>query len=308
MKQSFGAATYKVIRNAVLDFIDDEALSRAGALAFFAIFSIPPLLIIVMDSVSLFAGQEVANSELFTQINAIWGERLATQIQQLITDYSAEFSKSKSFIQSLIGLVVFLVSSTSFFLYIQYSLNSIWNVKHKPQNAFHSLVKNRIFSFGFILLLVVLILTSILLDSFLFILHQWLDSIMLLNTLTSFLYVLAGYLLSYLFVGLIIALIFKYLPDVKMKWEVAIVGAAITSILFGVGKLVLGLIIGSYNIQDTYGIVGSLILVMLWVYYSAAILYFGAELTQHYGIVRSKKIQAGKDAVLYTIKEIKISD
>ncbi|MDZ7691597.1 MAG: YihY/virulence factor BrkB family protein [Balneolaceae bacterium] len=300
---SFFKTSYSIVYNAVLEFIDDEAITRAGALAFFGIFSIPPILIIILNGVAFFAGQQVANSEIFEQIRILWGDRLASLIQGLITSYSVEFQQEESSVRTVVGLTAFLVSSSSFFLYIQYSLNRIWDVKPKPKNTVLSLIINRLFSLGIILVLVSLILMSVLLDSFLVIMNQVMNRLLAVDQITSLLFNILGPLLSYLLVVLILAFIFKYLAAVNMKWEVAVFGSALTSLLFVIGKLLIGLMIGSANIEGTYGIVGSLILVMLWVYYSAAILYFGAELTQQYGRYRSKPIQPANGAVKITMEE-----
>lgn len=306
MTRSFFSTPYTVIHNAVQEFIEDEVITRAGALAFFGIFSIPPLLIIILNVVSFFAGPQMANSELFSQIRLLWGERLASLVHNLITNYTVEFKEQENTIRSIWGLLLFLFSSTSFFLYIQYSLNSIWDVKHKPKSTFLKLIKNRLFSLGLILVLIILILASVLLDSFLIVMHRWMDTFMSVDAITSLLFGVLGSLISYLFAAFILAFIFKYLPDVSMKWEVALAGAGLTSLLFGIGKLAIGFFLSHTHIEGTYGIVGSLILVMLWVYYSAAILYFGAELTQQYGIVRSKEIHPGREAVRVVSKEIKL--
>lgn len=308
MIKSFFTTTYDIIRNAVLEFIEDDAMTLAGALAFFAIFSIPPVFIIVLSGVALFAGEEVASQELYGQISALWGDRPAKLIQTLIRSYSIESGEKQTIIYQIVGIVTFLVSSSSFFLVIQYSLNRIWNIKPKPKSTLFSILKNRLLSLGIILALIILILLSVILDSFLVLMRKWFDALIPVEELTSLVFEFLGPLLSYLLVTLIVAIIFKYLAHASIKWHVVWLGAGVTSLLFGIGKLVIGVILTNTDVEGTYGIAGSLILVLLWVYYSAIILFYGAEITEQCAISFLKPIRPDKYAVKVVSKEVSIED
>lgn len=299
MIKRFFPATYDIIKKSYLSFSENDPITLAGALAFYTIFAIPPMFIIIINGVGVFAGKELASQELFYQINELWGSRAANLIQTMIKNYTIA---RQSLFHQVIGILTLLFAASSFFAVIQHSLNKIWRVKPKPWSSVLNVLKNRVLSFGIILVLSIMLLLSVLLDSFLLLMQNQVAT--LLPGITPLLFGVLGFMLSFVLVTLILAIIYKFLPDASVDWDVVWVGATVTAILFSLGKLVIGFMLANSNIQDVYGIVGALIGVLLWVYYSAIILFFGAEITQQYAISFSRPIRPREYAVKIVTKEI----
>lgn len=296
MKKYFTKQAFKdgfnIIKAAGSGFSNDMALKFSASLAYYTIFSLAPLLLLVISLAGLFLGREAIQGELFKEINGFVGNDAAKQIQDMIT--RLELS-GKSTISVIIGSVTLIIGATTVFGEIQESINIIWQVKAKPKKAWLKMLKDRLLSGSLIVSLGFLLLVSLLINGVLLVLKDRL--IVYLPDITVFLFDAVNIVISFLVITTLFAVIFKVLPDAKISWKDVRSGAIFTAILFMLGRFVIGIYVESSANSSTYGAAGSLIAILLWVYYTAAILYFGAEFTKAYVDFKGKAIEPAEYAV-----------
>ena len=257
--------------------MEDQASTLGAALAYYTVFSLAPLLIIAIAMAGLVFGQEAAQGQIFEQLRGLLGEASAKAMQDMVQDANAK--PATGVVATLIGVVTLLFGASGVFGQLQTSLNAIWDVEPKPGRGILGLVRDRILSFGFILVVGFLLLVSLLLTAAVALVAQWFGGMLpAMETLAQIL----NFVVSLAVITLLFAMIFKFLPDAKIAWHDVWIGAFITALLFTVGKLALGLYLGKSGVGSSYGAAGSLIVLLLWVYYSSQILFFGAEFTQVY--------------------------
>jgi membrane protein len=273
---------------------DDAASQLAAALAFYTTISIAPLLVLVIAIVGLFLGEQAAQGQLQSQLNNLMGEQAAQFAQTAIasTDRPAVGS-----IASLLSLGVLLWGSTNVFTQLQNSLNSIWNVEPKPGRGVMGIVRDRLLSFGLVLGIGFLLLVSLILSA---VLSAISSSFSQLLPGVPWLWQLLNFFISLAVTALLFGLIFKVLPDIKIAWKDVWIGGLITAILFTIGQFALSLYLG--NQGSAYGVAGSVVVFLLWVYYSAQILFFGAEFTQLYATQYGRGVQPAENAVMKPTK------
>jgi membrane protein len=267
------------------EFMDDNAIKLSAALSYYTIFSLPPLLIIIISLSGVFFGSEAVSGELFWQINGLVGNDAALQIQETIKN--VKLSNSSSF-ATIFGVVILLVGASGVFVEIQNSLNYIWGIKAKPKRGFIKFIKNRLISFSMIGAVGFLLLVSLIINSLMDILNKRLATYFPQDTI--YLFYILNLLIVFIIITLLFTVIFKTLPDGKVMLRDCIIGASFTSLLFMIGKFAIGAYLGSSAIASVYGAAGSVILILVWVYYSAMILYFGAEFTKVYACTHGQRI------------------
>lgn len=285
---------WKAIRQSFSDFFEDRILKLSAALAYYTLFSLPGLLIIVIWFTDFFYGHDKIEGTVYGQIAQLVGPEAAVQLQQTIRN--AVLSGDSKF-ATIVGLVTLIFGATSVFGEIQDSINLVWRLKSKPKKGMGwvKLVINRLLSFSIILSLGFLLLVSLvinsLMDFFIKRLTQTFPDIKVV--------VMYGFntLLSFLITSLLFGLIFKVLPDARIKWRHVRAGAFTTAFLFMIGKFLIGLYLGQNRMTSAYGAAGSIIVVLLWVYYSAVILYFGAVFTRAYAMQTGSNIYPNNYAV-----------
>lgn len=275
-----------VIRKAGGRFMDNNPITLAGALAFFSIFAAPPILIMIIFLAGLITGQDMASQEVFQIIRTSVGQEATDLIQNIVRNY---FIEGISLIQQIISVVIFLFASSTYFIIVQRSLNQIWQVRAKSGRNLKRVLKDRLISFTLIVIMGIVLILSLVLETALVYLSNRLDY--LIPGVTPVLAHIFGYLVSFLAVMLILGMIYKFLPDVIIEWKVVWVGAAVTSFLFSLGKLVITFGLTQSNIHNMYGTAGSTAIFLLWVFYSSLILFFGAEITQQYAGEFAETIQ-----------------
>jgi membrane protein len=265
-------------------WMDLDPFREGAVIAYYAIFALPGLLVVVVTVAGYFFGQEAVSGQVQKQISAAMGEDTAKQLQQMM----ASASQSKDSIwATIIGLVSILVGATAVFSALQKSLNNIWNVKaDKKKSGILTYLRVRFFSFGLILSIAFLLLISLVVSSVLSALSDWVrqhlsDSIMVVFAVLNFIFSLGV-------ITVLFALMFKFLPDAKIRWRTIWVGAFVTALLFTLGKTALGLYFGKANPASGYGAAGSIVLILLWTSYSSMIVFFGSVFTkvyntEHYG-------------------------
>lgn len=269
---------FNLIKETFNNWSDDRASRLAAALAYYTVFSLPPLLILVIAIAGTFLGEEAARGEVVAQLQSLTGSEGAKAIEAVITGASNAGSGS-SLSASIISVVILLFGATAVVAQLQDALNTIWKVAPKPGNMIKIFIFQRLLSFGMILGIVFMLLVSLIMSAALGILSKFLGG--LLPGL-EVVWALIDFVLSLSIISTLFALMFKYLPDVKIKWNDVIIGSVITAFLFNVGKYLIGLYLAKSAFNSTYGAAGSLVVLLAWIYYSAQILFLGAEFTQVY--------------------------
>ncbi|PZQ83553.1 MAG: ribonuclease BN [Flavobacterium johnsoniae] len=269
--------TWYLLKNTISEFNDDNAIKLSASLSYYTIFAIPPLMIIVITLCGFFFVKDAVTGELYGQINRLVGNDAAIQIQNAIKN--VELSDSNAF-AAIFGGVMLLIGASGVFAEIQSSINFIWGLKAKPNKGFKKFIQNRLMSFSMIVSVGFLLLVSLLVNSVMDLLSAKLRSYFQEGTIYIF-YVL-NLLLVFAIITLLFTIIFRTLPDGKIRWKDAFIGSSFTAVLFMVGKFAIGLYLGNSTVASVYGAAGSIIIILVWVYYSAIILYFGAEFTKVY--------------------------
>lgn len=274
-----------LFKETINEFISDNALKLSAALSYYTIFSLPPLLIIVISLAGFFFGAEAVRGEIFGQINGLVGNEAALQIQETIKN--VELSGSNTF-ATILGVIILLIGASGVFAEIQDSINFIWGIEAKPRKGFIKFIKNRLMSFSMIGSVGFLLLVGLIVNSLMDVLNQRLANFFPKDTVHLF-YVV-NLIVVFLIITLLFTVIFKTLPDGKIVLKDCIIGASFTAFLFMIGKFAIGAYLGSTAVASVYGAAGSVILILVWVYYSAIILYFGAEFTKVYAHLHGDKI------------------
>lgn len=281
-----------LLKETFTEFIDDNGMKLSAALSYYTVFSLPPLLIIIISALGFFFGADAVRGEIFWQINGLVGNSAALQIQETIKNVS--LSNSNTFVTT-IGVIVLLVGASGVFSEIQGSINYIWGIEAKPNRSIIRFLKNRLMSFSMIGTAGFLLMVGLIINSLMDVLNKRL--IVYLPDLNVNFYYTINTIILFIIITILFTMIFKTLPDGKVVLRDCIIGAAFTAVLFMLGKFAIGAYLGSSGIASVYGAAGSIILILVWVYYSAVILYFGAEFTKVYAHTHGKKIIPNKYSV-----------
>jgi membrane protein len=265
---------WSLTRESVSQWSDDYASSMGAALAYYTIFSIAPLLVIAIALAGFFFGNDAASGEIFAQLRGLIGDRGASTIEAAVA--SASQTGHGTF-AAIVGIVTLLLGATSVFGELQSDLDRIWDAK-KPENAgIWGMLRLRLLSFGMVLGIGFLLLVSLLLSAALSALgHFWSGWFPGWEVLLQ----VINFVVSFAVITGLFAMIYKVLPSCNIGWHDVWIGAAVTSLLFSVGKLLIGLYLGKSSVASSFGAAGSLVIVLLWVYYSAQIFLLGAEFTK----------------------------
>ena len=287
-------AAWKITKYTFKDFFDHNILRLSAALAFFTIFALPGLLIIIIWFSDLFYGRGIVEGSLYTQIEGFVGHTAALDIQNTIRNAT---QSSGGRFATIVGLAALIIGATSVFDEIQSSVNSIWRLKAKPRKGFGFLkiLFNRLLSFSMIITLGFILLVSLVINGGMDLLT---DKLMKnYPQLTVILVYSLNILLTYFISAFIFAVIFKMLPDARVQWRHVRIGAFVTAFLFMAGKFIISYYLGHNRMTSAYGAAGSVIVVLLWVYYSSMILYFGAAFTHSYVVYKGSRIYPNSYAV-----------
>ncbi|MBW6491263.1 MAG: YihY/virulence factor BrkB family protein [Lentimicrobium sp.] len=299
-KKSLGKIWY-LLKETFNEFIYDNGMKLGAALSYYTIFSLPPLLIIIISLSGFFFGEEAVRGEIFGQINGLVGSNAAIQIQDIIKN--VKLSHSSTF-ATVLGVGFLLVGASGVFAEIQDSINYIWGLKAKPKRGIVKFLKNRLMSFSMIGSVGFLLLVGLIVNSLMDVLSKQLAEFFPKDTL--YLFYFLNILIVFIIITLLFTVIFKTLPDGKVVLKDCLIGASFTTFLFMIGKFGIGAYLSRSVIASWYGATGSIILILVWVYYSAIILYFGAEFTKVYAITHGKKIVPNAWAVQIVKAKIEI--
>jgi membrane protein len=262
-------------RESVASFINDGALSRGAAIAFYAVTSIGPLLLIAVAIAGLAFGQDAARGAIANQLSGLMGQQSAELLQNAIRSASG---KSSGIFASALGVVTLLLTASGMFGEIQSALNAIWEADPKGSTVYR-LLRARAASLGLVVALGLLLLVSLVISAGLSVLSAYVNAY---RPVGHFILQAVNFVISFALISVLFAAIYKVLPDKDLEWRDVLVGAVVTAVLFSIGKFLIGLYIGSSAVASSYGAAGALIVALLWIYYSAQIFLLGAEFTKVY--------------------------
>lgn len=283
-KFSFGLV-WKSLKDAFKGFGDDKVTKLSASLAYYTGFSLAPLLVVIIALCGFFFGREAVQGTIDNQIQGFIGADAAKQVQDMIKNAAIS---GKGTIATIIGVVTLLIGATTIFGEVQDSINSIWGLKPKPKVGFMKTIQNRLLSFGLVGSLGFLLLVSLGATAVVEGLSGRLKAV--LPDVTVVVFYVINLALNISVVTVLFAVIFKVLPDAKIKWKDVWPGAIATAFLFLIGKFAISLYISKTDVGSTYGAAGSLAVIFVWIYYSAIILYFGAEFTKAYALNKGARI------------------
>ncbi|MES2762640.1 MAG: YihY/virulence factor BrkB family protein [Bacteroidota bacterium] len=291
--------SWNITKESFTEFSNDRVLKLSAALAYYTIFSLPSMLIVIIGLCSIFYGKEAVQGQIFNEIGGLVGLDAALQIQDILKKTTLNHD---NVLATIAGVSTLILAATGMFGEIQDSINSIWGLKAKPKKGMIKLVLNRLISFSMVVVLGFILLVSLVLNALLEGLIHRLEHVFS-KTVVDYLFIL-DYGVMILVTTILFASILKVLPDAKIQWKDVWVGAFTTCLLFLLGKFLIGYYLKHNSSVSAYGAAGSMILILLWVYYSAIILYFGAEFTQVYVRYNKRKIEPNKYAVWVEKNEV----
>jgi membrane protein len=291
---------FHVLKEAASGFSQDNCAKLSAALSYYTIFAIGPLLIIIISLSAIFYGRDAVQGRLYGQLNGLIGSGAALQVQEIIKNSQ---HSHKGIVGTIIGTVFLVIGATGIFTEIQDSINFIWSLRAKPKRGIVKYFINRLLSFSLIVSLGFLLLVSLVVSALLDLLSDRLTNYF--PHTTVYIFHVVNIVIIFVIISLLFAIIFKVLPDGKIKWKDAFIGASFTSILFIIGKAAIGFYLGRANLGATYGTAASVIIILTWVYYTSLILYFGAEFTKSYALEYGGGIIPDDTAVFIIKREAK---
>ena len=291
MKNKLFTPIIKITKLTFEGFSTHSVMTYAAAIAFYTIFSLPGLLLTVIVTAGFFLGQEAVQGELVSELQGYIGTASAETVENIITKIQLSGDLT---VKTLIGVGTLLFSATTIFMALQEALNRIWDVVATPKKGFVKFLINRVLSFGMIVSLGFILLVSLLLDSVLTLFFDKLENA--LGETPSIVLDLTGSLISIIAVFAVIMLVFKVLPDVKLKWKNVLMAALFTTLFLSFGNLLISWYISNSDFSETYEAAGSIIIILVWVYYSTVMVLFGAEITRAYMLYKKHPIEPSKGA------------
>ncbi|MEJ5090833.1 YihY family inner membrane protein [Sphingobacterium faecium] len=297
-EQGFLKKYFEVFKNAVLGFVNEDCLKYSASLSYYTIFSIGPILVLMISLAGIFFGEDAIQGKVFSEMRGLVGPSAAKQIQEVIMNLKLS---GKSNLALIVSIITLLIGATTVFGDIQNSINRIWHVRAKPKRGWLKLITDRLLSSSLVVGLGFLLMVTLVVNG---IILAFTDRLQLyFPDITVFFMDAVNFALSFGIIFILFGIIFRTLPDVKIEWKTVRTGAFFTAILFVIGRYGIGLYLQSSGTESTYGAAGALVLVLLWVYYTAAILYFGAVYTREFAVANGIPIKPADYAVYVEEKE-----
>lgn len=294
---------WMLLKESFNSFLDDNALKMSASLAYYTIFSLAPMLVIVIAVCGVFFGRDAVQGRVYGQIQGFVGKDAAMQVQEMLKN--VEFS-GQTPLATVIGVVTLLIGATGIFTEMQDSLNTIWSVKAKPKRGWLKIIINRVLSFSVLVSIGFLLLVSLVISALLNVFSDKLEALLAEVAVVAF-YIINN-LVIIAVVSALFAVIFKVLPDVRIRWKDVMAGSVFTALLFMAGKFLINTYLSQSDMGSTYGAAGSIIVILVWIYYTSAILYFGAEFTKVYALKFGRGIEPDDDAVRIIKSEVEKED
>jgi membrane protein len=293
-RRGFFATAWRLIKETGQEFTDDNATRLAAALAYYSLLSLAPLVVLALAIAGLMFDEEATRNQLSAQLGGVVGSSGAEAVRAIVENAQAP---STGILSTVAGLVVLLFGASGVFGELQSALDTIWDVQPKPGRGIVGTIRDRLFSFAMVMGVAFLLLVSLLLSTALAAVGRFLESRLPGGEVV---WQLLNFVLSFAVVSALFAATFKVVPDVKMKWRDVWIGAIATAFLFSIGRFLIGLYLGKSSVASSYGAAGSLVLLVIWVYYSSLILFAGAEFTQVYAKHFGSRIRPADNAVPLT--------
>lgn len=287
----YAKGMWSLVKDAAGEWSEDRAPRLGAALAYYTVFSLVPLLMVVIAIAGFVFGEEAARGEILRQISGLVGEKSGTMIQDMLQNAS---EPKNGIMGSLIGIGTLLLGASGVFGQLQDALNTVWEVKPKPGRGFMGLIRDRFLSLVTVVGTGFLLMVSLVLSALLSAMGKALSGY--LPAPESVLQAI-NFVLSFGVTALLFAMIFKILPDVRIQWRDVWVGAVVTALLFTIGKLLIGLYLGKTDVASVFGAAGSLVILLVWIYYSSQILLYGAEFTKVYADRYGSRIRPTENAI-----------
>lgn len=267
-----------VLKCAVLEWIDHRASSKGAALAFYTLFSMAPILVLVIAVAGFFYGTDAAQGQLLNELRGLVGEQGAQTIQAILAGAQ---DKESGFFATVVATLLLIVGATTVFAELKDSLDEIWDIPAPPDAGIWGVIRTRLLSFGLILVLGFLLMTSLVVSAALAVVEKFIGGMW---QEAAFIMGWIAWAFSFLVIATLFGVIYKLLPRVHLSWHDVTIGALGTAAMFTLGKFGIGLYIGNSGATDSFGAAGSLIALLLWVYYSAQIFFLGAEFARQYAL------------------------
>ncbi len=294
---------YTYLKQVFTEFAEDNILKYSASLAYYTVFSLAPVLIVIISICGVLFGKEAIQGHIYGQIKGLVGNDAAVQIQETIKNIHLT---GHNIFATIISIIVLLIGATGIFGEVQDSLNKIWGLKIKTKKTWWKLIINRLLSFSLILCIGFVMMVSLLLNALVSAFGTFLARYF--SEFSVILVQLTDNVLTFIVTTFLFSLMFKVLPDAKIKWKDVLIGGLITSVFFTLGKLTIGYYLGSSNIASVYGAAGSIMIIMVWVYYSSIILYLGAEFTKVYAKLHGGKIYPNEYAIWIKTEETQVAN
>ena len=286
------AIFWKLIKLSIEDFIEHNSLKLSASLSYYTTFSIAPILIIIISVAGIFFGVEAVQGRIYHQLNGLIGNEAAQQIQAIIKNVETTQHNRNG---AIVGLIILIIGASGVFTEIQDSINFLWSIKAKPKKGWVKVILNRLLSFSLIASFGFLLFVSLAANAILDVLSEPLKAYF--ADATIYLFYGVNTVFTLVVTTCMFTIIFKMLPDAIVHWRDACVGAFLTALLFTGGKLLISLYVNYSELGKIYGATASIIIILLWVYYTSIILFFGASFTRHYALLHGGKIIPKKNAV-----------
>ena len=300
-KKIISGFTY--VKQVFKEFEGDDILKYSASLAYYTVFSLAPLLIVIISVCGVLFGKEAIEGQLYGQMKGLVGPQAAAQVQESIKNIHLT---GNSFFASVISIIVLIIGATGIFGEIQDSLNKIWGLRIKTHKTWWKLILTRLLSFSLILSIGFVMMVSLLLNALISAFGRFLGRYFS-EFSVIFIQITDG-VLTFVITTFLFSLMFKMLPDAKIKWKDVLIGGLITSIFFTLGKLGIGYYLGRSDLATVYGAAGSIMIIMVWVYYSSVILYLGAEFTKVYAKLYGGKIYPNEYSIWIKTEEIQVAN
>jgi membrane protein len=284
----------ELLKQTFREFGEDKAPRLAAALAYYTAFSIAPILVIAIAVAGLFFDQASVRAQVLDQVSALAGAEGSGMIESMV---EAREDTGTNILAAVVGIGALLFGAGGVFLQLQDSMNTMWEVAPRPDRGIMGMIRVRVFSFAMVMAVGFLLLVSLVISAALAALEGY-----VIGLLPEFELIMQiiSYIVTFVIVTLIFALIFKYVPDAEIEWRDVWLGAAVTGLLFLIGQVAIGLYLGNTDLASQFGAAGALLVILLWVYYSAMISFFGAEFTQVYANMYGSRVRPAEHAILLT--------
>lgn len=289
---------FSLLKKTYSSWTRNDPFAESAIIAYYTIFSLPSLLIIIVSIAGSFFGRKAVQGRLNNQISEFIGPDAAEAVENMVT--SAAVAEDSTW-AIIFGVAMLLFGATGVFFRLKISMNKIWNVAAKKE-TFMRMIMDRLISFGMILAVGFLMLLALIISALVKILGEYIEDIAPVITAVGL--NILNYILSFFFITALFGAIFKLLPDIKIKWKITLYGAALTTVLFLIGEFLMGYYFGQSNPGSVYGSASSIILILLWVNYTCIIMFFGAEFTVQYALHKNERIRPNKFSEPAIFKEI----